>query len=284
MAFEDELESFEAYARAMPNNCIFLVDTYDSLEGVRNAVKAGQWLREQGHKMIGIRLDSGDLAYLSIEARKILDSAGFPDAVVVASNDLDEHIISSLKEQDAAIDVWGVGTKLVAAFEEPALGGVYKLSALRKPGQAWDYKVKLSEQALKISTPGRQQVRRFFSGWEYLGDVIYDLDIGIKDACTMVDPMDLTRRKQITTGTGHEDLLVPVFRHGTLIYRAPSIDESKQRVQEQLSRFHSGIKRFVNPHQYPVGLEQHLHELRTKLILQARGLPTNETARPLGLH
>jgi nicotinate phosphoribosyltransferase len=284
MAFDDELESFLAYARAMPNNCIFLVDTYDSLEGIRKAVKAGQWLREQGHKMIGIRLDSGDLAYLSIEARNILDEAGFPDAVVMASNELDEHIISSLKEQDAAIDVWGVGTKLVTAFEEPALGGVYKLSALRKLQQAWDYKVKLSEQAIKISTPGRHQVRRFFSGREYLADVIYDLDIGIHDGCTMIDPMDSTRRKQIATGTGHEDLLVPVFRHGELIYKARSIDESKQRVQGQLSRFHSGIKRFVNPHQYPVGLEQHLHELRTKLILQARGLPSNDVTQSLGLH
>ncbi len=284
MVFEDELESFKAYAEAMPNNCIFLVDTYNSLHGVRKAVEVGHWLRQQGHEMIGIRLDSGDLAYLSIEARRILDAAGFPDAVIVASNDLDEHIITSLKEQQAAINVWGVGTKLVTAYEEPALGGVYKLSALRRALGPWVYKVKLSEQGMKITTPGRHQVRRFFSEREFLADIIYDLDLGISDGCTLVDPMDLTRRKQISPGTENQDLLVPLFRQGQLVYTPPSINESRRKVQEQLARFHSGIKRFVNPHQYPVGLEQHLHDLRTKLILKARGVSAGEITQPLGWH
>ncbi len=283
MAFEDEQESFKAYAEAMPNNCLFLVDTYNSVEGVRKAVEVGRWLRTQGHEMIGIRLDSGDLAYLSIQARKILDAEGFPDAVVVASNDLDEHIISSLKEQGAAIDIWGVGTKLVTAFDEPALGGVYKLSALRKLKKSWEYKVKLSEQAVKISTPGRHQVRRFRSGQEYIADVIFDIDKGIQNGCTMIDPMDITRRRQISPGTEYEDLLVPVYREGRGIYQLPSIHDSRRRVQEQLSRFHAGIKRFVNPHQYPVGLEQGLHELRTTLILQARGLVADAVHEPFGM-
>ena len=148
----------------MPNNCVFLVDTYDTLEGVRKSVVVGKKLREQGHEMVGIRLDSGDLAYLSIEARKILDEGGFPRAAIVASNDLDEHIIASLKQQGAAIAVWGVGTKLATAYDQPALGGVYKLAAIRKPGEAWQYKVKLSEQVIKTSIPGILQVRRYSSG------------------------------------------------------------------------------------------------------------------------
>jgi nicotinate phosphoribosyltransferase len=154
MAFDDEREAFSAYAKAMPNNCVFLVDTYDTLEGVRRAVETGKWLRERGHEMVGIRLDSGDLAWLSVEARKILDNGGFPKALIVASNDLDEHIIASLKAQGAQINVWGVGTKLITAFDQPALGGVYKLGAIRGDDGRWVYKVKLSEQAAKVSTPG----------------------------------------------------------------------------------------------------------------------------------
>ncbi len=134
----------------MPNNCVFLVDTYDTLEGVRHAVETGKWLRERGHEMVGIRLDSGDLAWLSIEARKILDEAGFPKAVIVASNDLDEHIIASLKEQGAQINVWGVGTKLITAYDQPALGGVYKLGAIRDD----DGRVGLQNQIERASGQG----------------------------------------------------------------------------------------------------------------------------------
>ena len=158
----------------MPNNCIFLVDTYDTLQGVRNAAVIGQELRRQGHEMIGIRLDSGDLAWLSIEAREILDEAGFPNAVILASNDLDENIIASLKDQGAKIDAWGVGTRLVTAHDDPALGGVYKLSAIRRPGGPWEPKMKLSEQAVKISNPGVLQVRRYRRDGECAGDVIFD--------------------------------------------------------------------------------------------------------------
>jgi nicotinate phosphoribosyltransferase len=141
MSFDDELEAFITYADAMPNNCIFLVDTYDTLEGVHKAVEAGKHLRAKGHEMIGIRLDSGDLAYLSIEARRILDENGFEKAIIVASNDLDETIINSLKQQGAQINVWGVGTKLVTGYDQPALGGVYKLTAIReKDATDWTYR------------------------------------------------------------------------------------------------------------------------------------------------
>ncbi|MBI5774172.1 MAG: nicotinate phosphoribosyltransferase [Verrucomicrobia bacterium] len=272
MSFDDELESFEAYARAMPNNCVFLVDTFDTLEGVRKAVKVGRWLRQHGHKMAGIRLDSGDLAFLSIEARKILDAGGFKDAVIVASNDLDEQIIESLKDQGATIAMWGVGTKLVTAYDQPALGGVYKLAAIRNPGHKWQYKIKLSEQPIKVSTPGIQQVRRFFNESGFVADMIYDIERGAKKPATIVDPSDLTKRRRMDAKMKFTDLLVPVFRKGKQVYQPPAPERTRQHVQEQLNRFHPGIKRFVNPHRYPVGLEKGLHDLKMKLILKARGV------------
>jgi nicotinate phosphoribosyltransferase len=270
MSFSDEREAFQAYAEAMPNNCVFLVDTYDTLEGVRNAVETGKWLRQRGHEMAGIRLDSGDLAWLSIEARKILDEAGFPKAAIVASNDLDEHIIASLKEQGAKISVWGVGTKLITAYDQPALGGVYKLGAIRADDGRWTYKVKLSEQASKTSIPGIQQVRRFRSDTEFVGDAIYDVESGAPEAFTMVDPLDPTRRKQFAPGTVFEDLLVPIFRAGRIVYQPPALADVRQRAATQLDSFHAGVKRFLNPHTYPVGLELTLFNLRTDLILQNR--------------
>jgi len=271
MSFDGEREAFQAYAEAMPNNCVFLVDTYDTLEGVRRAVEIGRWLRERGHEMTGIRLDSGDLAWLSVESRKILDEAGFPKALIVASNDLDEHIITSLKDQGAKINVWGVGTKLVTAYDQPALGGVYKLGAIRGKDGRWDYKVKLSEQTVKISTPGIHQVRRFRSEKEFIADGIYDIEQGAPDTFTIVDPLDSTRRKHLPADTTYEDLLVPIFQQGKKVYHSPPLEEIRRRAQSQLAMFHSGVKRFVNPHQYPVGLELGLHDLKTELILRARG-------------
>ncbi|HWH69248.1 MAG TPA: nicotinate phosphoribosyltransferase, partial [Candidatus Sulfotelmatobacter sp.] len=255
MSFDSELEAFEAYAQAMPNNCVFLVDTYNSLEGVRRAVRVGQSLRAQGHALGGIRLDSGDLAYLSIEARKILDEAGFPQAVIVASNDLDEHIIASLKEQGARINVWGVGTKLITAYDQPALGGVYKLSAIRTRDGRWEHKVKLSEQAAKLTNPGILQVRRFRSATEFLGDAIYDVTLPKPESFTIVDPLDLTRRRHFAPEDAAEDLLVPVLRAGKQVCQLPALGEIRERVAKQLSMLNPGVKRFTNPHQYPVGLE-----------------------------
>ncbi|HYC89966.1 MAG TPA: nicotinate phosphoribosyltransferase [Thermoanaerobaculia bacterium] len=271
MSFPSELEAFMTYAEVMPNNTLLLVDTYDTLEGVRHAIETGRRLRERGHELAGIRLDSGDLAYLSIEARRMLDEAGFPNARIAASNDLDEHIITSLKEQGARIDLWGVGTKLITAFDQPALGGVYKLTAMRAGGGEWQYKVKLSEQAIKVSNPGILQVRRFFTNGQAAGDMIFSED-GTQPATTIVDPLDPTRRKRFDESTQSEDLLVPVFRRGVLVCDPPPLDEIRRRRERQLELFHPGIKRLVNPHRYPVGLEQQLFELKTRLILEARGV------------
>lgn len=272
MCFDDEPQAFEAYARAMPNNCVFLVDTYDTLQGVRNAVDVGRRLRQKGHEMVGIRLDSGDLAQLSVEARKILDQAGFPNAAIVASNDLDEHLITSLKEQGATIGVWGVGTRIATGFDQPALGGVYKLSAVCSGEGVWRDKVKVSEQTAKTSTPGILQVRRYREGEQAIGDVIFDLEHPIRDGCTMVDPVDPTRRETFSESAPFTDLLTPVFRQGKLVVDLPPLEEVRDRAQRQLAEFHPGVKRFVNPHRYPAGLEMGLHQRKTHIILKERGL------------
>ena len=269
MSFPTEQEAFDTYADVLPNNALLLVDTYGTLDGVAHAIETGRRLRERGHELAGIRLDSGDLAYLSIEARKMLDAAGFPNARIAASNDLDEHIIASLKQQGARIDVWGVGTRLITAYDQPALGGVYKLTAIRKPGGEWQYKIKLSEQAIKISNPGILQVRRFVVDGRAAGDMIFNESIG-DPTHTIVDPLDLTRRKHFEGETAATDLLVPVFRGGARVYDPPPLDAIRARREEQLGLFHPGIKRLVNPHRYPVGLEQQLFDLKTRLVMEAR--------------
>src|SRR5205823_8044006 len=182
---------FEAYARAMPHNVVLLVDTYDSLEGIRNAIEVGRMLRGMDRDLSGIRLDSGDLAWLSIEARKLLDAAGFTRTVILASNELDEHVIASLKQQGAQITAWGVGTRLVTGAGDAALGGVYKLSAVRVDGGPWKGRIKLSDQSAKISVPGIPQVRRLRAGGELTGDLIYDVEDG-EPSRTLVDMLDAT--------------------------------------------------------------------------------------------
>jgi nicotinate phosphoribosyltransferase len=276
MSFDTELESFSAYADVMPHNVIFLVDTYNTLEGVRHAITVGEMMRAEGHTLLGIRLDSGDLAYLSIEARRLLDAHGFQDAVIVGSNELDEYIIESLKLQGAKVNVWGVGTRLATAYQQPALGGIYKLSAIQHSDGTWEPKLKLSEQVGKINIPGHLQVRRFLHDDAFIADMIYDDLLGIIDPPTLVDPLDPTRRRHIAAETSGEDLLVPVFHEGILVYTAPPLAESRRRTLAQLARLHPGIKRLVNPHSYPVGLEQGLHARRTELILRARAMATQE--------
>jgi nicotinate phosphoribosyltransferase len=273
MLFDSEVEAFEVYAEALPNNVVFLVDTYDTLDGVLNAVKIGQKLREKGHDLLGIRLDSGDLAYLSIEARKILDENGFQNTKIYASNDLDEYLITSLKEQGAKIGMWGVGTRLVTGHDQPALGGVYKLTAIEEDGK-WVPRIKISEQTIKISTPGILGVRRYFQGEngfrQNVADVIYEEGVILPDNITVVDVLEPLRRQKIGDGLEHEELLTCVFRQGNRLRNAQTLEVSRQTAQIGLARFSKGIKRFVNPHSYPVGLERGLHERKMALVLQTR--------------
>ncbi|MFL0684874.1 MAG: nicotinate phosphoribosyltransferase [Algoriphagus aquaeductus] len=272
MSFETELEAFEAYAEAFPDQCVFLVDTYDTLHGVKNAIKVGEILRCKGKEMIGIRIDSGDLAYYSVQARQLLDEAGFPNAKIVASNDLDEHIISSLKTQDAAIDVWGVGTKLVTAFDQPALGAVYKLSAIKTIDGAWEPKVKVSQQSMKINIPGVHNVKRYFSNGKAVADMIYleKQEIDSKGV-VIIDPNDPTRRKRLMPAFyKEEDLLKPIFKKGELVYQSPTLHAIREKATHQLEAFDKTHKRLINPHTYPVGLEENLHHLRMELVLKAK--------------
>ena len=271
MSFESELEAFRAYAKVLPNNCVFLVDTYDTLKGVKNAIEVGKMLKDYKGEFVGIRIDSGDLAYFSQKARKLLDDAGFKNTKIIASNDLDENIITSLKQQDSAIKAWGIGTKLVTAFDQPALGAVYKLAALKNTKDQWEYKLKLSEQAIKVNNPGIQQVRRFFSQNKYQADMIYDSQHPLGNKHIIIDPMDPTRRKYIDSAkTNYKDLLVPVFKKGKPVYDLPDIRSIREFVQQEMGKMDKGLKRFVNPHSFPVGLEKKLYDLKTKLVLDLR--------------
>ena len=270
MSFDSELESFAAYADAMPNNCIFLVDTFDTLQGVRHAVEIGKRLRASGHELVGIRLDSGDLAWLSIEARRILDEAGFEKAIIVASNDLNEHLIESLKHQGAKITFWGVGTQMVTGGDQSALGGVYKLGAIRDASGAWEPKIKLSEQAVKVSNPGIQQVRRFTVDGEFRGDAIFDEEAGCSGPVQIIHPSEPTRIKTMPQGASHEDLLVPVFCAGELVYQSPALPDIQARCRNQLRHLNGTSKRLQNPHAYPAGLERALAQRKSELMEEAR--------------
>ncbi|HEX6095590.1 MAG TPA: nicotinate phosphoribosyltransferase [Thermoanaerobaculia bacterium] len=270
MAFDDERSAFAAYAEALPHNSVLLVDTYDTLDGVRHAIETGNELRKRGAALAGIRLDSGDLAWLSIEARRMLDEAGFADAKIVASNDLDEELITSLIQQKAAIDVFGVGTKLVTAFDQPALGGVYKLGAIEDGRGSWMRKIKVSEQVAKTTIPGILNVRRFTREGQSRADMLWDELDGPPDAQRIVDVRDATRSKSLV-GCESRDLLVPVFRSGELVYDMPALSASRERASRELAALHPSVMRLSNPHEYPVGLEGRLHERRVEMIRQARG-------------
>jgi nicotinate phosphoribosyltransferase len=276
MSFETELEAFRVYAEAMPNNCVFLVDTYDTVEGTKKAIEVGRQLRAIGHRLVGIRLDSGDLAALSIAARQLLDEASFTDAKIVASNDLDERLIQSLKQQGAKIGVWGVGTKLVTAYDQPALGGVYKLGAIRMPNGDWRPTVKISEQLIKTSTPGILQVRRYFDAKGNAScDMIYN-ELQAPTNSTLVDPFDPTNRKSMHASERYEDLLQPIFRQGVLVYSLPALAEIRARTLEQLSHIAGAVLRFDNPQTYFVGLESQLYDLKSRMVLEAKQAGTSE--------
>jgi nicotinate phosphoribosyltransferase len=275
MAFDTELAAFDAYLAAAPNNSVLLVDTYDTLKGVQNAIQAGQRLRARGQQLQAIRLDSGDLAWLSIEARKLLDAAGFADTKIMASNDLDEYLIESLLQQGATISAWGVGTKLVTAYDEPALGVVYKLAMIQSgdAGSPFVPRIKLSEQAAKLSNPGIQQVRRFSADQRLVADVIYDETHGSDSAHWLVDPLDATRQRVLGSHYTHEDLLVPVWRSGRRLREPRDLQQIREYAQQQLTRLDPTVRRLLNPHEYPVGLSRELYAERLRLVHAARNIP-----------
>lgn len=262
-AFPDEQTAFSAYATVMPHNCVLLVDTYDTLQGVKNAIDVGKTLRSQGADLLGIRLDSGDIATLSRQARALLDAAGFHNTAILASNSLDESVIIEMQRQGAAVTVWGVGTSLVTAYDQPALDGVYKLSALCNESNEWCYKLKLSETAVKISNPGIQQVRRFFQAGRYVMDIIYDIELGIAEKNPTM--LSLNAPHQVVTLTEFDetvDLLQPLFREGRYVGADESLSGLRQRATSQVECFMMNDNSAI----YPVGLEEKLQQKKQQLI------------------
>lgn len=271
MVFDDELEAFAEFAEALPTQAHFLVDTYDTLDGVRNAIEIGKRLREKGHDLIGIRLDSGNLAHLSKTAKAMLMEAGFHRTRIMASNDLDEYAIAKLKQEDAQIVMWGVGTRLVTAYDQPAMPGVYKLGAICDMNNQWQARVKLSEQTEKTSVPGCLAVSRFSVDGRCVADMIYDeLDGGERASDMIISIENSLNIHRIPPGAKQQSLLTPIFRQGRQTYTSPSIHEVRMHVQREILRFNEGILRLNNPIEYPTGLERGLASRRAELIIATR--------------
>lgn len=262
--FDRETSAFNAYALAMPNNCTLLVDTYDTVVGIKNAIVSLLGLKAVGHNPIGIRLDSGDLCELSKFARAELDKAGLVDAKVVASNDLDEYRIAELKQRGAKIDVWGVGTRLVTAYDNPALGGVYKLSAIKRDHK-WKYKMKLSDDPKKSSMPGILQVQRFMVDGCPIGDMIHDYNHGDRKRMKTLDGDEIAYDDVLS----YESLLVPILERN-YYWTPPSLHEIVERRNSQLEMFEKRQSASGSTDDYPVGTEYILSHLKMNLETELR--------------
>ena len=275
MSFPDELTAFRTYAKLYPDACILLVDTYDTLKsGIPNAIRVFTEMREAGVQLTryGIRLDSGDLAYLSKKAKKMLDAAGFSDAIISASNDLDEHLIASLKLQGAAINSWGVGTNLITSKDSPSFGGVYKLAAIKdKNTGAFIPKIKLSENAEKITNPGDKTIQRIYE--KETGKIIADLicltheSYDSRNSLLIFDPIE-TWKKTLLAPDSYtlRELLVPVFKNGTCVYQSPSVMEIRAYCQRELDTLWEESRRLVNPHEVHVDLSNELWHMKNQLL------------------
>lgn len=275
MSFPDELTAFRTYARLYPDACILLVDTYDTLNsGVPNAIKVFKEMREAGIPLTfyGIRLDSGDLAYLSKQAKKMLDEAGFPDAVISASNDLDEYLIDSLKMQGAAINSWGVGTNLITSKDCPSFGGVYKLAAVKdKATGQFIPKIKLSENAEKITNPGNKTIQRIYD--KATGKIIADLiclvgeTFDTNNSLLLFDPIETWKKTLLAPGSyTMRELLVPVFQNGQCVYESPKVMDIQAYCKKELDTLWDESRRLVNPHTVHVDLSNELWHMKQQLL------------------
>ncbi|HIY55262.1 MAG TPA: nicotinate phosphoribosyltransferase [Candidatus Dorea merdavium] len=274
MSFEDEYTAFKTYADMYPDNCTLLVDTYDTLKsGVPNAIRVFQECKKEGHvlKKYGIRLDSGDLAYLSKEARKMLDAAGFPDATIVASNDLDEYLLHDLGLQGAKIDSWGVGTNLITSKDCPSFGGVYKLAATMDKEGNFIPKIKISENTEKITNPGNKTIYRIYdkATGKIKADLIcfvgetYDTD---KDLL-LFDPIETWKKTKLPGGSyTMREILVPVFRNGECVYQSPSVKEIAEYCRQEKDTLWDETKRLFYPHEVHVDLSQSLYDVKKALL------------------
>ena len=275
MSFPDELTAFRTYAKLYPSACILLVDTYDTLNsGVPNAIKVFREMKEAGIPLTfyGIRLDSGDLAYLSKKAKKMLDEAGFPDATISASNDLDEYLIDSLKIQGATINSWGVGTNLITSKDCPSFGGVYKLAAImdKKTGK-FIPKIKLSENTEKVTNPGNKTIRRIYD--KESGKIIADLICLVDEvydennSLLLFDPVETWKKTHLAPGSYTiRELLVPVFRNGECVYQSPKVMELREYCRQEQETLWDESRRLVNPHEIHVDLSNELWHMKNQLL------------------
>ena len=275
MSFPDELTAFRAYAKLYPSACILLADTYDTLgSGVPNAIRVFQEMRDAGIPLTfyGIRLDSGDLAYISKKARKMLDDAGFPDAVISASNDLDEYLIDSLKIQGAAITSWGVGTNLITSKDCPSFGGVYKLAAIkdRHTGK-FIPKIKLSENTEKVTNPGNKTIQRIYD--KETGKIIADLiclvdeEFDEKNSLLLFDPIETWKKTHLAPGTyTMRELLVPIFKNGECVYESPKVMDIREYCKKEQATLWDESRRLVNPHEIHVDLSNELWHMKAQLL------------------
>lgn len=276
MSFPDEYTAFKAYANLYPNACTLLVDTYDTLKsGVPNAIRVFTEMRDAGitPKRYGIRLDSGDLAYLSKKARKMLDAAGFTDAVISASNDLDEHLIHDLKIQGAAITSWGVGTNLITSKDCPSFGGVYKLAAIRQPDGSYRSKIKLSENTEKITNPGNKTIYRIYDREtrKMRADLICFADetFDTEEDLLLFDPNATWKKTKLAGGTySMRELLKPIFINGECIYTSPSVTEIAAYCRSEKETLWDETMRLANPHRVYVDLSQKLYDEKQALLNQ----------------
>ncbi|MCI9198571.1 MAG: nicotinate phosphoribosyltransferase [Lachnospiraceae bacterium] len=275
MSFPDEYTAFKTYAKLYPDACILLVDTYDTLKsGVPNAIRVFKEMQEEGIRLkkYGIRLDSGDLAYLSKQAYQMLCDAGFPDAVISASSDLDENLIYSLKTQQAKINSWGVGTNLITSKGNPAFGGVYKLAAIQdKDGDGFTPKIKLSENTEKVTNPGNKTIYRIYNknNGKIKADLIClaDETFDENEPITIFDPIDTWKRTKIRGGNYTlRELLVPIFKKGECVYTSPSVMELHKICQRELNTLWDESRRLVNPQEVFVDLSQKLYDIKKQLL------------------
>ena len=276
MSFKDEYTAFKNYAKMYPDNCTLLVDTYDTLKsGVPNAIRVFREFKESGHplKKYGIRLDSGDLAYLSKEARKMLDAAGFEDATICASNDLDEFLLHDLKMQKAAIDSWGVGTNLITSKDCPSFGGVYKLAAIKNQDGEFIPKIKISENTEKITNPGNKTIYRIYD--KETGKLKSDLicfageEYDTNEDLLLFDPIETWKKTRLPGGTyTMREILVPVFINGECVYNSPSVMEIAAYCKQEKDTLWDETKRLFYPHRIHVDLSQKLYDVKKSLLDQ----------------
>ena len=276
MSFPDEYTAFKAYADLYPDNCTLLVDTYDTLKsGVPNAIRVFQEMRDAGVKLTryGIRLDSGDLAYLSKKARKMLDEAGFEDATIAASNDLDEYLLHDLKIQGAAITSWGVGTNLITSKDCPSFGGVYKLAAIKTADGEFVPKIKLSENTEKITNPGNKTIYRIYD--KATGKIRADLicfvgeEFNPDEDLVIFDPLETWKKTKLKGGSySMRELMVPVFRNGECIYQSPSVKEIAAYCTQEKATLWDETKRLFYPHRVYVDLSDKLYAVKKELLNQ----------------